>query len=110
MKKHLITGTIIIAVLIGGITLFSVFASNKGYVPNDGFIPNEETAIKIAEVIWIPIYGEDVKTKKPFIAEYNAKENCWEVRGTLPTNMRGGVPEIKIDKSDGKILYVNHGK
>ena len=110
MKKYLITGAIAISILIGGIVLFNVFASNKGYVPNEGFVPNEETAIKIAEAIWMPIYGENINDNKPFVAEYNEKENCWEVHGTLPANMRGGVPEIKISKIDGKILYLNYGK
>ena len=110
MKKYSIIGIITIALLIGGIALFNVFAASKGYVPNDGFVPNEETAIKVAEAIWTPIYGENINDKKPFVAEYNEKEGCWEVRGTLPENTLGGVPEIKINKSDGKILYVHHGK
>ena len=110
MKKYLIIGAVTTAILIGGIILFNVFASNKGNVPSEGFVPNRETAIKIAEVIWASIYGETIYDKKPFVAEYNEKEGCWEVRGTLSQNMRGGIPEIKINKSDGKILYVNHGK
>lgn len=80
------------------------------YVPNEGFVPNEETAIKIAEAVWLPIYGESINNKKPFIAEYNEAEEFWEVYGTLPENMIGGVPEIKIRKNDGKILHVTHGR
>ena len=83
---------------------------NKGYIPKEGFVPNEETAIKIAVAIWTPIYGNSINKNKPFIAVLNEKDDCWEVRGTLPKYMHGGVPEIKISKSDGKILYVCHGK
>ncbi len=111
MKKYLLILTIIIIIiLIGGNTMFSSFASSKGYVPDDGFIPNEATAIKIAEAVWLPIYGDSIYGKQPFVAEYNKKENCWIVVGTLPPNTLGGVPEIKISKSDGKIIYVYHGK
>ena len=80
------------------------------YKKNEGFIPDEKTAIKIAEAVWLPIYGDSINEKKPFIATYDEEEDCWEVYGTLPENMRGGVPEIKINKSDGKIFYVNHDK
>ena len=86
------------------------FSNNDGYIPNEGFVPDKETAIRIAEAVWLPIYEDSINDKKPFIAEYNEEEECWEVYGTLPENMLGGVPEIKIRKSDGKILYVSHGK
>ena len=29
-----------------------------GYVPKNGFVPDEKTAIKIAEAVLFPIYGE----------------------------------------------------
>ena len=82
----------------------------KGYMPDEGVVPNEETAIKIAEAVWLPIYGEAIYSKKPFEGKYEEKEKCWFVYGSLSKNALGGVPEIKIRKSDGKILYVNHGK
>ena len=74
---------------------------------NEGIIPNEETAISVAIAIWTPIYG-DVSRAKPFVANYNEEDGYWEVRGTLPENMRGGVPIMRINRRDGKILYVNH--
>ena len=84
--------------------------NHEGYTPKDGFVPNGETAIKIAEAIWIPIYGNKIEKRKPYIADYHEEGGYWEVYGTLPENTRGGVPEIKISKTDGRILYVNHGK
>ncbi len=97
------------------ITLFSFNESIKseditqrGYVPTEGFVPNEETAIKIAESILVPIYGEQVLKKKPFIVKLD--ENIWSIKGTLPKGYLGGVPYIKIQKSDCKILMVGHSK
>jgi hypothetical protein len=73
------------------------------------FVPNEETAIKIAEAIWLPIYGEEVYEKKPYRVSLS-KNKVWIVKGTLPKNSRGGVPYIEIRKSDCKILTVTHGR
>ena len=112
LKKGNIILAITVAILLtGGILLVSAFAENKkGYTPNEGVVPNEETAIKIAEAVWLPIYGDNIYSKQPFKAEYKEKEKCWYVSGTLPPNTLGGVPEIKINKADGKILYIYHGK
>jgi len=110
-KGKIILAIAAIILLIGVIILMSLFTGNKrGYVPDDGVVPNEETAIKIAEIVWLPIYGDSIYSKQPFKAEYNEKEKCWYVSGTLPENTLGGVPEIKINKADGKILYISHGK
>lgn len=71
-------------------------------------VPDETTAIKIAEAIWLPIYGEKIYTKKPFVAKLESKKK-WIVTGTLQ-NQKGGVPYIEIQKDDGKILMVTHTK
>jgi hypothetical protein len=74
-----------------------------------GFVPNEETAIKIAEAIWLPIYGEDIYEAKPYRVSLS-NNKVWIVKGTLPKNYRGGVPYIEIRKRDCKILTVTHGR
>lgn len=73
------------------------------------FVPNEETAIKVAEAIWLPIFGESIYDKKPFRAKLVNNE-IWVVEGTLEEGLLGGVPLIEIQKSDCKILKVEHGK
>ena len=78
------------------------------YVPKEGYVPNTETAVKIAEAVWLPIYVGDIKDKKPFKAEL--KDGVWFVRGTLPRVIPGGVPEAEIDKQTGKIIRISHGK
>lgn len=72
------------------------------------YVPNEETAKKIAEAIWFPIYGEDIYNKGPFVV--SSSDSVWIVKGTLPEGMKGGVPYIEIRKIDGKVLKVTHGK
>lgn len=82
--------------------------SQIGYIPKDGFVPDALTAKKIAEAVWLPIYGEKILKKKPFIAKL--KSGIWYVEGSLPPNLKGGVPYIEIREKDGKILKVIHGK
>lgn len=96
-------------ILVGGVAVYNIMKQPKGIVPENGLVPDEETAIKIAEAIWYPIYGDAIEESRPFEATYIEKEKAWSVRGYLPENMVGGVPEILIRKQDGKILYVNHG-
>ena len=91
--------------------LFFTFCSsvkNPNINQSDDFVPNAETAIKIAEAIWLPIYGDKILKNKPYQA--SLKDNIWIVEGTLPKGYRGGVPYIEIRKNDCKILKVTHGK
>jgi ABC-type antimicrobial peptide transport system permease subunit len=75
---------------------------------NEGYVQDPETAIKIAEAVWLDIYGEDIYNEKPFDAVL--ENDVWTVRGTLPILALGGTAEIKISKQDGRILEVYHGK
>ena len=111
MKKKIVLCFAVIIVIVIGVTLKAdIFNKSMEFIPDEGIVPNEETAIKIAEAIWLPIYGDNIYTKQPFIAEYDEKSRTWYVHGSLSENTPGGVPEIKISKQDGKIIYINHGK
>jgi hypothetical protein len=76
----------------------------------DGYVPNQKTAIKIAEAVWLPIYGEDIYKEKPFEAVLLG-DTLWLVTGTLyPKGTEGGTLIARIQKSNGKILEVTHEK
>jgi len=67
------------------------------------------SAVLIAKAVWYPIYGKDViDGEQPFVVYQNSK--YWLVMGTLPKGYLGGVAEVIIRKSDGKIMQVCHGK
>ncbi len=87
----------------------SVTKLNKNNMQSIDYVPNEETAIRIAEAIWYPIYGENIYNQKPYVVSL-IDNNIWVVNGTLPEKMRGGVAYIEIQKSDCKILKVTHGR
>jgi len=76
--------------------------------PKEGFVPNAETAMKIAEAIWIPIYGDRVVNQKPYQVKLDGKN--WIVQGTLQPNMVGGTAVAVIAKQDGRVLQVFHSK
>jgi NTF2 fold immunity protein of polymorphic toxin system component len=95
------------------------FAMAQGIQPKEGFVPNQETAIRIAEAVLIPIYGKDrLESERPFTAEL--KENKWTVYGTLrcsdgksgstTVGCRGGVATVEISKLDARVLSVSHGR
>ncbi|MGN7812863.1 YbbC/YhhH family protein [Flavobacterium sp. 22076] len=71
-------------------------------------VPDNETAIKIAETILVPIYGKKIYEQRPFVARLKSP-NVWAVEGTLHTT-KGGVAYIEIQKKDCKILKVYHEK
>ena len=72
------------------------------------FVPDEATAIKVAEAVWLPIYGEEIYNEKPFKAVL--KGNVWLVSGSLQEGWLGGVATAAISKKDGRILRVVHYK
>ncbi|MFA6978451.1 MAG: YbbC/YhhH family protein [Ignavibacteriaceae bacterium] len=84
-------------------------SAKDGYIPKDGYVPNAETAIKIAEAVWQPIYGQDIYSRKPFKATL-INGHIWQVTGTLRAKYDGGVPYAEIEKKDCRIIKVYHSK
>ncbi len=75
-----------------------------------GPINSSQVAKKEAEVVWMEIYGESIKTKKPYEVLFDEANQVWLVQGTLPKNIDGGVPYMLIQKLDGKVLAIWHDK
>ena len=97
------------ALFLGLIFSFSVcFAQNHNHQSKFDYVPDAITAMKIAEAVWLPIYGQEIYTQMPFKAKL-IEGKIWQVEGTLKDAL-GGVPVAQIRKSDGKIILVTHGK
>ncbi|MCH7947882.1 MAG: YbbC/YhhH family protein [candidate division Zixibacteria bacterium] len=88
---------------------FDTSEENSSVIPVDGRVPNEETAIRIAEAVWLPIYGNEIYNSKPFHAKLIG-DSIWVVEGTLPEGHLGGVPYAAIQKKDGKVVKISHGQ
>jgi hypothetical protein len=75
----------------------------------NAYIPDENTAIRIAEKKLSIIYGEQqINSEHPFHA--HLKNGIWTVSGSLPANMLGGVATIRLDKQTGKVISYIHGQ
>lgn len=77
--------------------------------PKVDCIPNPETAIKIAEAIWLPIYGKIIYDETPFNTML-LKDSIWIVSGSLKEGMVGGTAYLKMRKYDGQVLEITHYK
>jgi len=88
--------------------------SGRGYVPPLGVVPDSATAVRLAEAVLVPIYGDGVVSgQRPFGARLVG--GVWEVTGSLrpaPEGYEavGGVAFVRISRDDGRVLYIEHGK
>ena len=93
-------------------------SKSHGYKPKGGFVSDSQTAVKIAEAVLIPVYGEkQIRSEEPFTAVL--KGDVWTIDGTLrcpdgkggfTTDCDGGTAVVKVSKSDGRILFMMHYK
>jgi hypothetical protein len=82
----------------------------KSIRPKNGFVPDEATAVRIGEATAVAQYGEKtIAEERPFRARLYGE--IWIVQGTLhPQGADGGTAVIKINKTDGRILFMTHQK
>lgn len=101
-------------VLVGVLWLLPMSMSSQGpeTPPPEGFVPDASTAIRIAEAVMIPIFGQrEVETDRPFTA--TLEKDVWIVESNHNlSNLteKGGVFVAKIMKKDGRILLVGFYK
>jgi len=70
-------------------------------LPKDGFVPDENTAVKVAEAILKPAVGDaNAQSHAPYKA--TLKGDIWMVEGTAKGPE--GTPVLEISKQDGKIV------
>lgn len=111
-KKISIIGILILIICIIFLVINSTIGSGRLEFnpPENEIVPDEATAIKIAEAIGLPVFGKHISDYKPFHASLE-NDSIWHVYG-LPKKtwfyiQLGGSPEFDIQKKDGKVLKVN---
>jgi hypothetical protein len=88
----------------------AMVAHIHNYVPVNGYVPDEKTAVAVAEAILVPIYGQQqVLQQRPFHAVPEGTA-VWKVEGSIPIGRVGGVATVRLQRQDGRILSVTHGK
>jgi len=97
--------------------LFVLLASgfrekNSSFTPKNGFVPDEATAIAVAEAVLAPVYGKlEIASERPFHAALVGDK--WVVTGSVPCNSPGlpcpgGAAEVWISKKTARILRMTH--
>ena len=115
MKKFVIIPSITVLVVISIFYFTKKSAEDSLQSTNlnpqkNGYISDEKTAVKIAETILLPIYGEEIlKEEKPFHATLRF-DSIWIIEGTLKPGIEGGTAYVEIQKKDCKILKITHSK
>lgn len=125
--KHIFTTTIIITVFgIAGLSYYIatyphqhisrrtaikyfryIKEKNKIMIPEEGVIPDRETAIELARVLLSKKYGKKlIKSQMPF--DVHLIDGYWHVGGTLPKGFVGGTGLIIISKKDGHVIHLAH--
>ena len=108
-KRTIIALSLLLLTLIFASFLYAADVQKHDYKPVAGYIPDQDTAIKIAVAVWLPIYGkEQIEKEKPYKAKL--KNGIWYVTGSLPEGHVGGVAEAEINKESGCIIRISHGQ
>ena len=79
------------------------------YRNQNGLIPNAKAAVDFAKIIFNYCENGAFNNEKPFNVEL-VNNRVWYIYGSLPKGAVGGVAQISIQKSDGKVLAIFHGK
>jgi hypothetical protein len=66
-----------IALLSGIIAVVGCATTQRGARPEAGFVPDQATAVRIAEAVWIPIYGEGIVEQRPYRASSSMASGGW---------------------------------
>jgi len=115
MKKIISVCTLLLSLVGGWVSANAPATStdkvvwDSGYVPHGGFVPDADTASKLAEVVLIRWFGlSRAEAWKPYHIEL--VDGDWRIRGQMKGASVGGTAEIRISKSDGRIGYVVLGQ
>jgi len=94
------------------------FGLGQSYAPSAGYVPDSATAIKIAEAVLVPIYGQkQIESERPFTAKL--EKDVWIVNGTLHCTDANGNPAalcfggaavVQLSKQDARIISMTHYK
>jgi len=75
------------------------------HLPKAGCVPDPETAKRIAEAVWLVMYGEAaVEEQKPFQADF--ENDLWTVRGSPPSGQETKPFVAVISRVDGRIAKI----
>jgi len=84
---------------------------DNGLLEQVDVIPDKKTAIKIAKILWLPIYGKKYLLGYSYKVELVGNE-IWAIAGVKNIHRifgtKGGGPYIEIEKKTGLVLKIGH--
>jgi hypothetical protein len=84
------------------------------FVPANGYIPDERTAVTVGVAVLGPVYGPEVlESERPFHA--HLEKGVWIVEGTLRKTPfgsvhLGGTAVVELDARTGRVIRMIHYK
>ncbi len=69
---------------------------------------DQQSAVKIAEVVLVAVYGRQVLKERPWVIK--AQGEVFIIEGTLPPGYVGGVAYIEISRRNAQVIKLIHGK
>ncbi|MHB1156029.1 MAG: NTF2 fold immunity protein [Phycisphaerales bacterium] len=69
---------------------------------------DESSAVRIAEIIFVRVYGEQVLKEKPW--QVTKTDRAFKIEGSLPDGHHGGVASLQISRDNAEVMMVPHGK
>jgi hypothetical protein len=88
-----------------------VRSADDNFVPKSGYVDKPEVAVGIAEAVAFGFYGRsEIEKQRPYLVK--RLSDRWVIQGSwlYGSNVKGGVFEIEVASSDGKILRMMHGE
>jgi hypothetical protein len=74
---------------------------------NGGVVPDKETAIRIAEAILFPVYGENaIRGQRPYQVTLN--DGKWTVDRTVRPGFVGGSFHVVILQRDARVVEIGY--
>jgi hypothetical protein len=104
--QRLIWGScmLIITLTLGGARPLLSADSKRDYVPD------EATAIRIAEAVLIPVHGQQqVEAQRPYVVS-TPEQDYWLVSGSSQKKQFGGTFAVWIKKKSGCITNISYTK
>jgi hypothetical protein len=69
---------------------------------------DKQSAIQIAEIVFVHVYGKDVLKERPW--NVSQKKGLFEISGSLPKGWDGGVATMKMNPKTAEVVELYHGK
>jgi hypothetical protein len=113
---RLVTGALLATALMGSLGPTSARAADRcgtveGYQPNGGVVASRELAVRVAGLYLAHAYGAGVVRREMPLRAIR-RGDIWFVEGTLRggPHTKGGVAQITLCRSNGRVLQMDHEK